>query len=166
MEENQVRTIAKEVVAESRREEAKAKEQEGERTGLAEAIKGIGDTLDEQGKKLDDFCTRFPELCKTVDQIGERVAKVEGAVSKPPAEKGTEEWKGARKADLDHILFGDCPDCGPVRDEVLSAKGKRLADLEAKGGGDGGKAELETSPFPKAGFKYDYDRKIYVKKEG
>ena len=125
-----------------------------------EVAKALGDLSTKMEKIDTDICQKFPGLCQSVDQLGERVATVEGAVSKPPIEAGSEEWKGARKADLEHILFEDCPNCGPIRDEILSARGKRLAEIEPE------TKEPETSPVPKAGFRYDYDRKTYVRKEG
>lgn len=137
-------------------EEKKVEEKVAEQPDLAKAIENIGGRLD----KIDaDVCSRFPALCAKVDRLAEDIPK--------RVEHGSEEWKGARKADLEHVLFSDCPDCTPVRDEVLSAKGKRLADVEAKVEEVEHKVEEpvepETSPVPKPGFKFDYDRHIYVK---
>lgn len=134
-----------------------------------EVAKALGDLSTKMEKIDTDICQKFPGLCQTVDQLGERVATVEGAVSKPPIEAGSDEWKGARKADLEHILFGDCPSCGPIRDEVLTAKGRKLAEIEPETKELETKEpapEPETSPVPKAGFKFDYDQKTYVRKEG
>ena len=85
----------------------------------------------------------------------------------PRIEHGSDDWKARRKADLEHVLFEECPNCTPIRDEVLKARGKRLLDLdlEVKLQPDIDKAEAETSSSPKKGFKWDWDRMIYIKRE-
>ena len=81
------------------------------------------------------------------------------------------EWKGRRKADLEHILFGDCPECGPIRDEVLQAKGKTLADVAAEvvtkaeveskvGLEETHTGELETSHHRRG--RWDWTKMAYV----
>lgn len=118
-QEKDTKDAIREVLADEKKAEAKAKAEESEKAGIAGALKGIGDRLD----KMDtDFCSRFPELCEKVD-------KLEQAIPQTVA-PGTEEWNKGRTAELDHALFGDCPDCGPVRDAVLAAKGKKLVDVE------------------------------------
>ena len=108
---------------------------------------------------LSPIHKRFDEMAQSIE-----------GVKPPKIEHGSDEWKAARKRDLDHALFDECSDCTPVRDEVLQSKGKRLADIEPETIEPETEAEveteeeLETSDHPQKGFKYDYDQKIYVKK--
>ena len=133
MQEKDIKAMIKDALAEEKQAEAAAKKEESEKSGIAEAFKRISDRLDKQGVQLDDFCSRFPELCARVDSIEKSVSH--------KLEQGSEAWKAARTADLEHILFQECPECTPVRDEVLAAGGKRLADVEAKGD-----SQPETQP--------------------
>jgi len=143
--------------------EEKAKKEESERSGITEGIKGIGDRLD----KMDaGFCSRFPELCAKVDRLEEAIPR--------KLEEGSEEWQAERKADLEHILFVECPNCTPLRDEVLSAKGKRLADIEAEAEEETKvdeepsadavveEPELRTSSGYFSGSKWDEEKELYV----
>jgi hypothetical protein len=107
MEEKDIKALIKSALSEKG---------EGEKSGLAEAFKGIADRLDKQGEQLDDFCTRFPELCGKVESI-------EKTLQTPKLDHGSDEWKAARKADLEHILLQNCPECTPW-------KAARKADLE------------------------------------
>ena len=88
---------------------------------ITKAIEGIGDRL----TRIDeDFCSKFPDLCAKVDKSEQAIPDT--------VEPGSERWMTTRKADLEHALFGDCPDCNPIRDALLAAKGKRLADVEVE----------------------------------
>jgi len=100
---------------------------------VTEAIKGIGERLD----KIDsDFCSHFPDLCEKVDRLEQAIPDT--------VEQGSERWTTARKADLEHALFEDCPDCKPVTDAVLAARGKRLADVEPETKVDEEEEQTET----------------------
>lgn len=159
----------KRILAEEKKAEAQAKREESEKSGVAEAIKGIGDRLD----KIDEgYCSKFPELCAKVDRMAEAMPK--------KVKEGSEEWKTETKAGLEHVLFDDCPNCTPLRDEVLSAKGKRLADVEAEAKVeeakakeevkveevetkvDEGKSELRKSLGEFPGSKWDEELMLYV----
>lgn len=155
MDEKEVEALFKKLRAEEKQAEERTKREESEKSSISEAIKGIGDRLD----RIDeDVCKLFPELCQKVD-------KLEKAASGKKLEHGSEEWKSARKANLEHTLFQECPECSPVRDEVLAAKGKKLAYIEAEVSSEQAEEpELETSPGYKPGFKWDWERELYVKK--
>lgn len=175
MEENDIKGLINKAIDERNEKEVEAKREESERTGIAESIAGMGDRFTEQGKKIDDICQQVPWLCATVKKLEDSAPH--------SVEYGSEEWKAARKRDLEHSLFDDCPECSPIRDEVLKSRGKRLADLEAKVDKELGKVDaeadhdkekadaerqaddldIETSPFPRSGFKWDDDKDLYVR---
>lgn len=134
----------------------KAQQEEGAKTGLADAIKGIGDRLDTMD---ESFCQKFPDLCT-------RVEAIEQTLTTPKLEKGSDEWNASRKADLDHILFEECPDCNPIRDEVLKGKGKRLTDVEPPKDevkDEKGTEEVEVFPTKQPGTDWSWEYKGYVK---
>lgn len=161
-EEKATKDVVRDVLAEEKKAEEKAKREESEKSGIAADIKGIGDRLD----KMDvDFCSKFPELCKTVSELKEAIPK--------KSEEGSEEWKTQTKAGLEHVLFDECPNCGPLRDEVLSAKGKRLADVEAEAKVEeeaeakvDEDLELKTSGGYFPGSKWDDEKELYVETRG
>ena len=132
---------------------------------LREGKLKITDSEEKEGISIPEL-----DLSPIHKRFDEMAQSIEG-VKPPKIEHGSDEWKAARKRDLEHTLFDECPDCTPVRDEVLQAKGKRLADIETETpeakepeAEVEAEEELETSDHPQKGFKYDYDEKIYVKK--
>ena len=149
-----------------------------EDSNLAKAIEVGFKSMDERLGKVEsdvsDFCQRFPDLCSRVDGI-------ETAISSSKIESGSEEWRKARKRDLEHTLFDECPECSPIRDEVLQSRGKKLADIETLADEEMDKLEaevdqaeeraeaevqaddLETSPYPRSGFKWDDEKELYVR---
>ncbi|MBA7611566.1 hypothetical protein ES703_18792 [subsurface metagenome] len=163
-QEKETKEAIKQALAEEKKAEEQAQREESEKSGIVAGIKGIGDRLD----KIDtDFCSKFPELCKKVDRLEEAIPK--------KREEGSEEWKTETRAGLEHVLFDECPNCGPLRDEVLSAKGKRLADVEAEAKVDevetkvdevetkvDEEPELKTSGGYFPGSKWDDEKELYV----
>lgn len=166
-QEKDTKNVVREVLAEEKKAEEKTKREESEKSGVADAIKGIGGRLD----KMDaDFCSKLPELCAKVDSMEKAIPK--------KSEEGSEEWKTERRAGLEHILFDECPNCTPLRDEVLSARRKKLADVEAeakveeetkvetkvetetKVNEEG--PELKTAPGYFPGSKWDDEKELYV----
>lgn len=153
-EEKDTETLVRKVLSDEKKAEEKAKREESERSGITVAIKGIGDRLD----KMDaDFCSRFPELCAKVDHLEEAIPK--------KLEKGSEEWRETARKDYMHDFFCEEPDCKAIRDEVLSAKGKRLADVEAEAEVEEEveeRTEQRTSPGYFSGSKWDGEKELYV----
>jgi hypothetical protein len=133
---------------------------------ITKVVEGFGKTLEGIGTRLDkideDVCSKFPGLCAKVTSLE---ATVSEAKREPKIEPGSAQWKAQRRADLDHILFEECPGCSPIRDELLKSKGKRLADVEVE------KSKVtepvkdpETSDVARPGYRYDIVRKTYVRK--
>lgn len=119
---------------------------EVEQPDIPGSLKGIGDRLD----KMDaDFCSTYPELCAQVEKLEKAIPDT--------IEPGSELWTKTRSADLAHALFDDCPECTPVRDAVLAARGKRLADVEpeAKVDVEEAKVDAETAKVEDVEAKVD-----------
>lgn len=129
----------------------------------------IEQTLANLGGKVEDLCQQHPELCR-------RVESMEQALGGRGAQYGTDDWRQARERDLAHALFDDCPECAPIRDRVLSSRGKRLTDTEPPQQAQDEAAapmaeaaeveepELERSPGYKPGYRWDDDEGCYVRR--
>jgi len=133
---------------------------------LSKVVEKFGKTLEGIGTRLDkideDVCSKFPGLCAKIASIEATVLE---AKREPKIEQGSAQWRAQRRADLEHILFEECPGCSPIRDELLKSKGKRLADIEAeKPKASETVKDPETSDVARPGYRYDIVRKTYVRK--
>ncbi|MFC2039170.1 hypothetical protein ACFLST_00030 [Chloroflexota bacterium] len=161
-DKEEVKGLIKDLLA----EEKAAEKQQQKEADLVSAIQSIGQRFDQMDSKVTDLCDQFPELCQ-------RVENVEQAVS-TSVEEGSPEWKQSRKRDLSHLFFEDCPNCNPVREELLEEKGKVITDKPMETApsdkvGDKIEEKVEdlprTSDEPRKGYRWDYFERTYVRRE-
>lgn len=159
MNKDELRVVFKELQSEEERAKVDKQRELNEKASLTEAIAGINTRLD----KIDaDFCSQFPGLCVKVESM-------EKTMTQPRVDYASEEWKERRRKDVEHILLDDCPECGPMRQDVLIKAGKQIVNLEAKVDEveeavepELPKPELKTSPGHRAGYKWDSEKEVYV----